>query len=384
MANFKWTKIIETNIVVMKAVGMWPEKSFFTWDFYNIFFYFMVTFLLVIHVLLQTIQMVRIIDDFRLFQAAFSLALQQYNVLIKLLYYIVKFPKLKKFFHVLNNYQVFQPHNHDQEKMLESKLSAMKKYYIFLFYFMTFIAVSSLILYPIFDNLNSGERELLLICWFPYDYKTSPYYQLTYFYQSVSITFAVFIVLQIDTLALLLMTYIGLQCDLLCDNFRQLGYESSKNSNIESGFVNCIKHHQNLIKLSNHCADFTYMLIFVIVATSSIAIGVTLSQVFLKVSSFNIIFLVVYILTVIFQMFQYCWFGSEIMYKSDKIPYSAFEMNFLDAPLSTKKNLVIFLTCTQKPIQMPILKVTHLSLQTFMKVLQTAWSYFALLIQLSR
>ncbi|XP_015838561.1 odorant receptor 4 isoform X2 [Tribolium castaneum] len=380
MANFNWTKIIETNFVVLKVIGLWPEKTFFACKLYNIYTHFMVTCLLVIHLLLQTIQLALIIDEFQLFLTALPLLLQQYHLLIKLFYFMVKFPILRYILHSLNNHQVFQPQNQDQKIQMEDRLSFMKKIY-FSFYSMAGVAISFLVAFPILDILNGGERQILFVCWFPYDYMTSPFYEFTYFYQSASIIYAGVIVLQIDTLVTLLMTYLGFQCDLLCENLTQVGYNNSKENNTELEFVKCIKHHQ---ELKNHCVDFSSGLIFVQVATSSIAIGLTLFQMTLNVSTFNVIFLVLYGLSVTFQMFQYCWFGSEVIHKSDKIAYSAFEMNFVDAPLSVKENLVIFMACTQKPIKMPVLKVTHLSLQTFTKVLRTAWSYFALLVQVSK
>lgn len=82
------------------------------------------------------------------------------------------------------------------------------------------------------------------------------------------------------------------------------------------------------------CTDFCYMLIFVQVATSSLAIGLTLFQMtfvsvlhtkktlkkflFKVISTFNLVFLIFYGLSVAFQMFQYCWFGSEVIYKVNK------------------------------------------------------------------
>lgn len=247
---FEWTKIIETNTKFMKIIGIWPKESFFTWNFYNFYAHFTVTFLLILHILLLTIKLILISDDIQLFLSALTMVMQLYHLLIKFLYFILKFPVLKKIFETLENHILFQPKNNEQKTELESKLGLVKKYYVS-FYSMAIVAVSLMILYPIFDGLmGGGERQLLLLCWFPFDSMKSPYFELTYFYQSVSIIYACIMVLQIDTFVTLLMTYIGLQCDLLCENLKNVGYISPKPEwySSEEEFKKCIKHHQGINK----------------------------------------------------------------------------------------------------------------------------------------
>ena len=142
-------------------------------------------------------------------------------------------------------------------------------------------------------------------------------------------------------------------------------------------------------------------MIFIQVATVALCLGISTFQLTLVSSQFYLLvddlrfkipafstefcYVLLYVVTVVFQMFQYCWFGNEVLVKVDtyyerisvtpdfylqsgEISTSAFEMNFADAPLHVRKNLAFFITRTQKPIKIPVLNLTFLSLQSFIKV----------------
>jgi hypothetical protein len=83
--------------------------------------------------------------------------------------------------------------------------------------------------------------------------------------------------------------------------------------------------------------------------------------------------LVFSLVVILVQIFQYCWFATRLESKSSNIPYAAFEMNFVGAPISVQKSLIIFVARTQKSIQIPVLGVFPLSLETYVKVKFLLW-----------
>ncbi|XP_044270070.1 odorant receptor Or2-like [Tribolium madens] len=87
--------------------------------------------------------------------------------------------------------------------------------------------------------------------------------------------------------------------------------------------------------------------------------------------------------SIISQIFIYCWFGNEVQTKSDKISQAIFESGWTDFPLKTKKDLVFLLMRTREPIKVSAFNLFSLSLDTFMRILRTSWSYFALLHQVT-
>ncbi|RZC39416.1 odorant receptor 46a, isoform B-like [Asbolus verrucosus] len=84
--------------------------------------------------------------------------------------------------------------------------------------------------------------------------------------------------------------------------------------------------------------------------------------------------------TIISALMVYVGAQSDILCdNSSQIPYSAFESDWTGIPLEAKKNLIIFIIRTQKPIKMSAINLFSLSLATFTTILRTSWSYFAVL-----
>ncbi|XP_018567483.1 odorant receptor 33b-like [Anoplophora glabripennis] len=83
------------------------------------------------------------------------------------------------------------------------------------------------------------------------------------------------------------------------------------------------------------------------------------------------------------DLYIYCWYGNEVTEKSKKIPYAAFESNWVTASKGYKKNLLIFICRTQTPIKLYAVDFFELSLNIFISILRTAYSYYMLLRQLS-
>jgi hypothetical protein len=88
-----------------------------------------------------------------------------------------------------------------------------------------------------------------------------------------------------------------------------------------------------------------------------------------------------------------------LCFQSSQIPYSAFESDWTGIPIEAKKNLLIFIMRSQKPIKMSAINLFSLSLSTFttvsledfftqksrffLQILRTSWSYFAVLRQVN-
>ncbi|KAJ3663569.1 hypothetical protein Zmor_007818 [Zophobas morio] len=169
---------------------------------------------------------------------------------------------------------------------------------------------------------------------------------------------------------------IGAQCDMLCDNLRNL-----KGENIEEDLDKCVKHHKAILELSKKGNKFYNWILLLQFFTSAVSLGFSmflLTQVTPFTSEF--FSFIVYGSAVVVEIFLYCWFGNEVEIKSSKIPYSVFQSDWTNSP-QVHKNIVFFTIRTQRSIKLSALNLFFLSLETFKAILRTAWSYFAVLLQ---
>ncbi|KAJ3657893.1 hypothetical protein Zmor_009669 [Zophobas morio] len=377
MKGFNWLEVIRANILVLQIGGPWPFSSKLS----KVYSTFIIVFLMVMPAASQTVELLLFTKDIKIFLGSLCLVLQEYQLLTKVFCLTTNFHILEGVLQFLDDEILFQPKSQHQRIFVLEGLSLWKKNFVVL-NALAFLTAFSWTMFPILDNLTA-QHELIFRSWFPYDVEVSPFYEISYSYQFVHLWFGAFVTHNIDTLVTALMTYIGLQCDLLCDNLRNLGYTQNE-SILSTEFAVCVKQHKKILRFSTNCVDFFSLIVSIQVATISVCIGICLLQISID-PSFSIEFchLLFYAITILLQMFQYCWFGNEVLLKSSEISTAAFEINFADASVDVKKNLIFFMARTQRPIKIPVFKLTHLSLEIFVKVLRTAWSYFTLLQQVS-
>uniref|UniRef100_A0A182R3Y6 Uncharacterized protein n=1 Tax=Anopheles funestus TaxID=62324 RepID=A0A182R3Y6_ANOFN len=88
-----------------------------------------------------------------------------------------------------------------------------------------------------------------------------------------------------------------------------------------------------------------------------------------------------YLICIIIQVVQYCYFGNEINYMSKKVHQATGFMNYPDMDIKTRKLLIAFQQLTAKGIQCSAKKVftIELSMATFVTILKTSYSYLAVL-----
>ncbi|KYB28927.1 Putative odorant receptor 71a-like Protein [Tribolium castaneum] len=226
-----------------------------------------------------------------------------------------------------------------------------------------------------------AQYELPFWAWYPYKTRTSPLFEIMYLYQVICVFCIAIISLNIDLLNMALMMYVGIQCDLLCYDLKKLN-NSKKDFNIN--LIKCIKHHKKIDSFAKHSNVFFNEILLTQFLTSTASLGLALFQLSLvdplSLDGYTIVF---YVLCIITEIFLYCFSGNEVECKSSKIPYSAFESDWTGAPIEAKKNLLIFILRTQKPIKMSAINLFSLSLETFTTILRTSWSYFAVLRQVN-
>ncbi|KAJ3663565.1 hypothetical protein Zmor_007816 [Zophobas morio] len=94
-------------------------------------------------------------------------------------------------------------------------------------------------------------------------------------------------------------------------------------------------------------------------------------------------FFLSYGVIIFLQIFMCCWFGNEVEVKSNNIAYAVYECDWINFSETTKKDLIFFVMKAQRPVKLSALNLVYLSLETFMRIMKSSWSIFALLNQVA-
>ncbi|RZB40951.1 7tm 6 domain containing protein [Asbolus verrucosus] len=373
MEKFNWRITFRINIFLLRILGLWPRGSeTYGRNLYTLYATFAATFLMNCPVFLQIVNVFIVFPNLEKLSAAIFITIIEFLSIIKVFYFVRNMRMFKKFLIILNNDR-FQPKTLKQKNFLQSNLNYFWKITYCGLWISSNIVLFLWSIIPILNN--SEERRLPVSVWYPFDPIIDPFYQITYLYQILSIYFVALVTLNIDALITALMMCIGVQCDILCDDLRNLN-----STDFNKKLVDCIKHHKEILNFADHCNRFCNIIVMGQFFANGGSIAITLFRLIL-VEPFNSEFysLLFYVGAASFELFLYCWFGNEVEVKSSKILYAAFESNWTEAPLATKKNMIILTMKSRKPIKMSSFNVFYLSLDTYVQVLRASWSYFALL-----
>ncbi|RZC37072.1 7tm 6 domain containing protein [Asbolus verrucosus] len=382
MEKIDWQHTFKLNILMLKLTGVWPPgEGTYESNLYTV--YASISFIL-FHfgfIFFQTVNLYFIRDDLQAVTGTIFILITDIGASLKT-YGLVKNMKMLKQMMITTNCDLFQPKNLHQKDIIQPGIQTWR---IIVLTFGVFCSGWLILcsLFPILDK-SSKDYRLPFLAWYPYNTKTSPQYELTYLYQAVAINFLAVVNVSIDSLIAALNMYVGAQFDILCDDLRNL-HSQETSAEVNQKLINCVHHHREILKFAEYASNFYNWLLFVQFFVGGISIGLTMFQLTVVVplsSQFHA--LVCFATCITVQVFLYCWFGNEIEIKSSKLPYAIFECDWTDLSPEVKKNMLFFGMRLQKSLQVSAFGLFYLSLETFVKILRTAYSYFALLRQVNK
>ncbi|RZC35405.1 7tm 6 domain containing protein, partial [Asbolus verrucosus] len=385
--RFDWKRTIKVNIIMLKIVGLWPAgDETYGWNIYTLYEIFSILFIQIGHIAAQAVNVLLYFDDLQIVTGSIYVLLMEMLGLFKSYFLIKNMGTLKQLM-VTVNCDLFQPKSSQQRKLIQPNLDAWRTI-ASTFWFFCWGWLLIWILCPVFDK-TFEEYRLPFLAWYPYDTQTSPQYEFTYFHQFIGISCISMVNVNIDTLVAALNMYIGAQIDLLCDDLKHF-HDGSKNNTADAigNLKSCIHHHREILKFAEYANNFYNWLIFMefLIGGVSIGLGMFRLSVVIPLSSEFYSF-VSYTFCICIQVYMYCWFGNEIEVKvirsSGLLPYAVFESDWTELSPEVKKMMIFLFLKVQKPLKMSAFGLFCLSLETFIKILKTSWSYFAVLRQVN-
>ncbi|KAJ3636037.1 hypothetical protein MTP99_008883 [Tenebrio molitor] len=215
--------------------------------------------------------------------------------------------------------------------------------------------------------------------WYPFNVKSSPAYELTYLHQLISHIFIATGGCNVDMLVIALMMYVGVQCEILCDDLKNLDPRDFTGS-----LKSCIRHHKEILNFAASCNKFFNLIVMGQLTANMVSVAMCCFRLAMVTpAQYQFYYQFGCIFCLILQVFILCWFGNEITVKSDKISESAFESNWVGQSLQAQRSLFIFLETTQKSIKPSSFNLIYLSLDTFIRFVRMSVSYYTVLQQLN-
>lgn len=185
MEKFDWKSMIKMNIIMLRCMGLWPSgEGTYTPGLYLIYAFIVLSLFLLGHIFFQAVNIYFIRNNLSAVTGTIYILLIEILLVFKVYYLIKNMSVLKQLLRMLET-EMFQPRNSSQIDQIEAAMNFWKVIVRFLWY----MCIGSNLfwaIYPLVDNAE-GERRFPFLAWYPYDAQKSPYYELTYVYQTISV-----------------------------------------------------------------------------------------------------------------------------------------------------------------------------------------------------
>ncbi|XP_037912196.1 odorant receptor 33b-like [Hermetia illucens] len=188
-----------------------------------------------------------------------------------------------------------------------------------------------------------------------------------------------------DTFPAVYMLILTSHVKTLNIRIRKLGVESTESWQVTNAkLIECIKGQQMLIKYFDTVRKATSAAIFLQFFVTGTEACIAAVCVFcVEGNLFELMFLGEYFFCVILEIFLYCHFGNKLADESDRMTNAIYSCNWMEKDKTFKKNLIIFMQSTQNSMTIIAGGIFPVNLTTFVSVLKSSYSLFALLISMT-
>lgn len=240
MEKYDYRHTIRPNLLFLKLVGLWPIDKC---DFYRVYTVIVLICIMGTFDFFRVMNVFYVYTDLKVLTATIYLTVTDVTVLIKSCVFTYNFQTLKQLIIDLNC-ESFQPKTPNQRDLVKTGLKVwMLSYQVF------WVSVFMCLFMWTIGPIVHSRRELPVPAWYPYNITISPHYEITYICQTISIWFLATANMNMDCLIAALMMYIGNQCDILCDDLRNILKNNEKSStDYNQCLIHCILHHKKILR----------------------------------------------------------------------------------------------------------------------------------------
>ncbi|XP_051176493.1 odorant receptor Or1-like [Leptopilina boulardi] len=256
--------------------------------------------------------------------------------------------------------------------------------------FYQLITVITIVLWactPIHAILKGEEKKLPLDGWYPYDLSNSLNFIFTWSQQAIAILLCSINNIATDSFIIGLLNVASCQFELLKWNISSFGNcNESQEVNQEDNGINeklrrCIQHNLAIFEFIEEIRSvFSTVISFQLIFNSLVICLSTYSVSQMPSSEFvGIIGQSAYIIAMAYQILIYCWHGNELTLQNESLATAIYLGNWWKMNSRIKRDLQFIMIRTRKPLIITTRFLIKLTVETFMSIMQTSYSMYALL-----
>nr|QGW45386.1 odorant receptor 13 [Bradysia odoriphaga] len=293
--------------------------------------------------------------------------------------------KQKEILELLDRICVFSIRYDEDVAFFNKKLGKLMKFVVAFLLGAFVICMATIIVTPCFT------RQFLVDIAFPLDYKNNDVAFWIQYVFLVTEMGLVSISVAVTPIIWYLMYNCSLRYEVLGKEVERMGRsidngkkKKSKKEKHQVFFQDlrvAIDTQLHLKELIDELASFASNLFLIKFGTSGMSICGSVYSLAYYVSDVSVetLYHIYTIFYYVFELFMITYFGNEIMLCNSRLSYSLFESDWIEQPQLTQKCIIIFREYLKQPQVLVIGKLYPLTLESFTRILNSAYSLFNIL-----
>ncbi|RLU20800.1 ObirOr5-U58 [Ooceraea biroi] len=231
-------------------------------------------------------------------------------------------------------------------------------------------------------NRTDPDKSLPIQTYYIYDKDKSPFFEITYILQSISLVLLAFMYSSPDSFLSLLVFHV---CGQL-ENLKKRVIDLDKFQDFRNVLSYNVRNHIRLIRSINIIDNvFTIMLLGALIyfgilfAFYGFLFGTMFSQ-GRNLSVARLTFIVIVSLNTFMHMCLYCVVGEILLAQCEAIYDAAYEYNWYTLEPKETKNLLMIMIRANKPLYLTAGKLFPMTMATFCNLLKTSGGYISVLL----
>ncbi|XP_011699949.1 PREDICTED: odorant receptor 46a, isoform A-like [Wasmannia auropunctata] len=376
--------LLPVNFYVLRFCGVWKEREDSSLIVRFVGFCYRYTIAAIIYhfTISEVIELIRMRNNMEDLTEGLFLALTYMTLCLKYLNFLVRQGELRTLLDCFRA-KLCQPRDSAEVSILKQYDREAKQTTCF-FMFMCQTTGLLMLIVPL---LSKDERSLPCKVYVPYSIAAFLPYVLTYLQQTAALIYGVSLNVSFDALVYGLIIHTCGQIELLChrltETFRFLHENSDEKRHgvIENfAIAECVKHHISVFNITNRIQSLFMWTTTTLFFFSLLTLCTSIYQMSKKeLFSPEFITFILYLGSMMFQVFTYCWYGNELDLKNKNIAHAIYASDWTVISTKQRKNLLLIMMISQRGRILSSYGFCTLILSTFTWILKTSYSAFNLL-----
>ncbi|XP_043503443.1 odorant receptor 13a-like [Polistes fuscatus] len=233
-------------------------------------------------------------------------------------------------------------------------------------------------------SMRNEGRLPFISSHFPFDYLTSPIFELTFVLQVIGAVYFTTVYTSVDTFLTMLILHVCGQLSRLQEDLINLNSNTREEFQKKLGYI--VRRHDHLNRFVDTIEEQFNIMLLVQMLGCTLQLCIECFQGLMlmagegeKMPLIEMFFFAFYVFYVLLQLYLYCYVGEKLWTESTEVARAAYECKWYDFLPHEAKSLILIIHRSRSPLRLTAGKFCTFNHELYSSVLKTSMGYLSVL-----